>query len=492
MTLSASETRIVITGAMVVLFLAALEQTIVATALPSIANSLGGFDLLSWVVTIYLLTATCATLVLGKLSDMYGRRIVLNACIVTFLAASVLCAVADSMIMLIAARALQGLGGGGLMTLSHATVGDAVPPRERGRYAGYFATVWATASLLGPTLGGFLTEYAGWRWVFWINLPIGLAGLLITDRVMRRLPQQHRKSHIPYADIALFVAGSMSFMLALTWGGSAFAWTDPRVLGGFALSIVCSWMFFRRQGVSAQPILPPGFLKDAVIGPTLVAAFLAFGVYIVMAVLPPTYFQLALGAPASQVGLLMIPLLLSATIGALVSGRAVTWTGNYKQPPAIGLPLAVLALAILAWEAEAISPLAASVLMAFVGAGIGTFFPVSMTAVQNAVDPADMGAVTGALGFSRSLGGAVAVAAASALLLSLIAAWVPGAGHIEGLQDLVRQPLDEAERVAIAQAFGVLFAALAGVLLLCLAVFSRVAGRELRSGAVDAAGEGAE
>jgi len=481
MTLTQSEIRTIVLGALLALFLSALDQTIVATALPSIGRELGDFELISWVVTAYLLTSTCATPILGKLSDLYGRRLMLLGCLVLFLVASALCALSTTMTMLIAARALQGVGGGGLLTLAQTVIADVVAPRERGRYAAYFATVWAGSALIGPTLGGALTQYAGWPWIFWINLPLGLLAIGIVDRALRKLPVPRVKARIDFTSVALLSLGTVALLLGLSWGGTAFPWASLPIAATAAVAVAAGWLFFRRQGRVEQPILPPRFLGDAVVGPVLLSVFLAFGGYLVLAVLAPTYLQVALQAGTGEVGLMMIPLMVSTTVTASLCGRYITRTGTYRRPPMVGLPVAIVAALVLAAMATHATPLIASGLLMIVGLGVGPIFPASMVASQNAAAIRDLGAVTGAVGFSRALGGAILVAAGSALVLGLIVAWSPSVASVSGLEELVRRPLGETERVAIARAFAVLFAAVAAVFALSLLIYLRVEHRPLRT-----------
>ncbi|MGL4967110.1 MAG: MFS transporter [Inquilinus sp.] len=481
MTLTQSEIRTIVLGALLALFLSALDQTIVATALPSIGRELGDFELISWVVTAYLLTSTCATPILGKLSDLYGRRLMLLGCLVLFLVASALCALSTTMTMLIAARALQGVGGGGLLTLAQTVIADVVAPRERGRYAAYFATVWAGSALIGPTLGGALTQYAGWPWIFWINLPLGLLAIGIVDRALRKLPVPRVKAKIDFVSIALLTLGTVALLLGLSWGGTAFPWASLPIAATAAVAVAGGWLFFRRQGRVEQPILPPRFLGDAVVGPVLLSVFLAFGGYLVLAVLAPTYLQVALQAGTGEVGLMMIPLMVSTTVTASMCGRYITRTGTYRRPPMVGLPVAIVAALALAAMATHTTPLIASGLLMIIGLGVGPIFPASMVASQNAAAIRDLGAVTGAVAFSRALGGAILVAAGSALVLGLIVAWSPSVASVSGLEELVRRPLGEAERVAIARAFAVLFAAVAAVFALSLLIYLRVEHRPLRT-----------
>jgi EmrB/QacA subfamily drug resistance transporter len=479
MTLAPSEVRIIVAGAMLAMFLSALDQTIVATALPPIARDLGDFALISWVITAYLLTSTCVTPIVGKLSDFYGRRRLLTICLAVFMAGSALCALASGMVALILARALQGLGGGGLITLAQAIVADVVSPRERGRYAGYFAIVWASSALLGPTLGGVVTQHYGWPWIFWINLPLGVAALLIADRALRKLPVEHRRLPIDYASIVLLSGATVALLLALSLGGRRFAWTSPEMAALAVLALALGVLFVRAQSRSGEPILPPRFLGDRVVGPSLAAIFVIYGSYLVLAVLVPVYFQIALGAPVSDAGLLMIPLLLSSTITANLAGRWTRRSGRYKRPPLVGLPVTVLALAVVALFADRLSTMAASLALMVAGFGMGPIFPCSTVAAQNAVERRDLGAVSGAIGFARALGGAIFVAAASALVLGLIAGALPEARHLASLEDLARQVLPDDARLAVARAFGIIFGAVAGGFAIGLALFARVEDRTL-------------
>ncbi|MBL8669969.1 MAG: MFS transporter, partial [Alphaproteobacteria bacterium] len=333
MTLSQGEIRTVIVGCLIALFLSALDQTIIATALPAIAADLGDFALISWVVTSYLLAATCATPILGKLSDLYGRRPMLLLCLFIFLAGSVLCAAAPSMGLLIAARALQGLGGGGLITLAQATVADIVSPRERARYSAYFATTWGLASVLGPTLGGVITEFLDWTWIFWINLPMGAVALLVADRALRKLPPRTSRGRIDLGSMALFATSALAFLLTLSFGGRIFPWVSLPTAGLVAVSLAAGALFWRRQRSAAEPIMPPRFLKDPVLAPLFLSMFLAFGSFIAISTLVPVYLKITLQLSASSVGLLMIGLMLSSTLSAGWAGQHLKRTGRYTLPP---------------------------------------------------------------------------------------------------------------------------------------------------------------
>jgi EmrB/QacA subfamily drug resistance transporter len=480
--LSESDIRKVVAGAMLAMFLSALDQTIVAPALPPMARDLGRFDRLSWVVTAYLLAAICATPVVGKLSDLYGRRHLVAVCLVVFMAGSVACALATNMTMLILARALQGIGGGGLIPLAQSAIADVVTPRERGRYAAYFSAVWASSAVMGPTLGGLLTEHAGWAWIFWINLPIGVLALLVSWRALRRLPvERHKRPPIEFGTVALLLLGTVSLLAVLSLGGKRIAWVSPELFALATAAVVFCGLFWWRQARSPDPILPPRFVQDSVIGPAFAAGFIVYGGYISILVLAPVYFQVALGTSISDAGLLMIPIMFSSTVTANVTGRFSQRTGRYKMPPLAGLPVAIAALAVLAYFSVGLSPAAASVLFALVGLGVGPMFPCTTVAVQNAVTRRDIGAVSGALAFTRSLGAAFLIAATSGLVLGLVARGLPELGAVSAIEDLARETLPPASRAVIAHAFGVTFAAVAVAFAISILFFLRMEERMLRT-----------
>jgi EmrB/QacA subfamily drug resistance transporter len=469
------ETRRVIIGAMLALFLAALDQGIVATALPTIAAELGDAHLLSWTVTAYLVSSTSATPVAGKLSDIYGRRPAMRVAIVLFVGASILCAVAPTMTLLIAARALQGIGGGALMVLAQTVVADVVSPRERGRYSAYFSLTWATASTLGPTLGGFLAEGPGWPWIFWINLPLGAAAFLATDAVLRKLPPPSgRGGGLDLPSVALLPVATLALLLALSLGGVTFPWLSLPIVAFLLVAAIAAALFLRRQARIADPILPPSFLVDDVVGPALPSIFLVFGSFLALSVTVPVYLHVAFALSPGRIGLVMVVFSVAAAGAAFVTGRWIRVSGEYRRPPLIGLPVAVAALALLAAFAQHAPLPVIVVLLACAGAGTGSIFPTTIVAVQNAVPPRQVGAVTGAIGYVRSVGAAVLIAAATALILGLLG------GSTASLDELLRAPADEAGRAAVGRAYAWLFAALACLYALGLASFARVAHRPLR------------
>ncbi len=481
--LTPREVGIVITGTLMAMFLAALDQTIVATALPPIAGEFGDFTLVSWVVTAYLVTSTAVTPVIGKLSDLYGRRSALLVAGAVFMAASIFCALATSMTALIFARALQGLGGGALITVPMAIIGDVVSPRERGRYAGYFSSMWVAAALTGPILGGFLTEYFGWRLIFWINIPLGAAALLVVNQVLKKLPVTPRRGSIDYLGVAWLTGGTVALLFLLSLGGKRIAWIGVPSLLLAVTALVLAALFIRRQWVAKEAIVPPRFLRHRVIAPVLAVGVLVPGTHLALSVLAPIYFQVALGKSVSTSGLLMIPLMVSSTMTANLAGLYSRKYARYKTPPLYGLTFTVIVMGLVAFFIDRLSAPAVSFALMAAGLGIGPSYPCATVAAQNAVERQDMGAVTGAVTFSRALGGALAIAAGSALLLGLLSGMLdqlPMEGErIASLEDLARQTLPPAARAAVAQAFGVLFGVMAGIFALGLAVFALVEDRVL-------------
>lgn len=488
---TSSDIRRVIAGALMIILLGALDQTVVTTALPSIARDLGDVALLSWVVTANLITGISATALAGKLSDVYGRRPLIVIALIIFVSASCLCALAPSMEMLIAARALQGLGGGALITLAQTVVADVVSPRDRATYSAYFSLTWAVASVAGPILGGVLTELVGWRFVFWFNLPAGLAALVVCDMALRRLPRQTTPARIDYLGIGMLTGASMALLLGLSWGAVAFGWAAPRVIAAFVLAAVFASGFLWWQTRVDDPLFPPWFWRDRVVGRFLPAIFFIFGGYLALVVTMPVFFKVVLELSPARIGVMMIPLTLSTTFSAFLAGRYVKRVGDYRLPPLLSLPIGIAGALAMALLVNDLSPAGAAGVLMILGFGVGAIFPVSIVAVQNAVSPREIGTVTGALGYVRSLGGAVFAAAASALLLALVQKFGVVGGALQSLDDLVRQPLGPVERHAAGLAYRWLFIAAAALLACGLFLCSRVEFRPLRgTAAVDSKSRG--
>lgn len=456
------------------LFLGALEQSIVATALPSIARDLGKFHLLAWVVTAYMLAAVAATPILGKLSDLHGRRAVLRLSVLCFMGSSVLCALAVNMPMLVIGRAFQGIGGAGLITISQATVADIIAPRERGRYGGFIALVWASAGLVGPLVGGLLTEYLSWRWIFLINLPLGVLLLVLTSQRLRGLSQHRGTGRIHYLDVIVFVIGTTGLLLGLTWGGSTFDWISGPVITCFGAAALFGGVFAFRERRVAEPLIPPQYLRHPVITPIFGIAFLVYGIYFMIAVMVPTYFQLGMNQTPARAGVLLIPVMLSSSAVAFCSGLYVTHTGSYRLPPVLGLPVAAGALMVLGFRASNVMPGQAMLLLAIAGLGIGPIFPIINVVAQNAAPSHQMGSVTGGVAFFRMLGGAIFTSLGTVLILSFAHAGT-------SLGRLDPNSLSPEIRHAFRDGFGALFLAAATGLIVALTLFLTIKELPLRS-----------
>jgi EmrB/QacA subfamily drug resistance transporter len=413
-TLSRSQLVMTFGGLLLAMLLASLDQTIVATALPTIVGDLGGLDQLSWVVTAYLLGATVTMPLWGRASDLYGRKRLFLAAIVVFLAGSALSGAAQSLGELIAFRALQGLGAGGLMTLAMAIVGDIVAPRERGRYQGYIQMVFVVASVAGPLLGGVFADQLSWRWVFYVNLPIGAAALALTATSLH-LPVQPVRARIDYLGAALLAAGLSSVLLVTTWGGREYAW-DSAEIGGLAAAAVALLVAFVIQERRApEPILPLRLFRDPVFDIVSAVLFLGSLAFFAVIVFMPIFLQVVTGASATQSGLLLLPLLLAATASTALSGRVISRTGRYKAFPVAGLSLMAVGLLALSQMTAGTSQATAALLLVVFGLGFGMVSQVLTLAIQNAVDRRDLGIATASANLFRALGGSVGVAVFGAL-----------------------------------------------------------------------------
>jgi MFS family permease len=411
--------RSIIAGIMLAMFLSALEQTIVAPALPTIGARLGDIENLSWVVGAYLLCATAVTPLFGKLSDIYGRRSILLTGVTIFIVGSVACAVAPTIGALIAARALQGIGGGGILPIAQAIIADLVPPRDRAHYQTQSAVMFMIASIVGPVLGGFLTDHLHWSLIFWINLPMGGLALVMSYRALARLPRNERPHRLDWAGAALMVAAAFALMLAMAWGGVRYPWGSWPILGLLAGSATLWGLFAWRLGRAAEPFIPPSVLREPVVAASVAAGFFSIGAIIGLSIYLPLYLELVLGASASLSGSVLIAFTAGTVFGAFAAGRGLSRHRHYKRIPVGGLTLAIVALAMLA-VARDLSVGSVAGLLFVCGGGIGTMYPVTTVLTQNAVLPHQFGVATGAVNFFRLLGGTIVVAAFGAIVLSSI------------------------------------------------------------------------
>src|SRR6476469_6295603 len=378
------EIRAIVLGIMLAMFLGALDQTIVATALPTIGRHFGYIDDLSWVVTAYLLTGTAVTPLYGKLADIHGRRVLMLTAIGIFVAGSVACALAPSMTALVLGRAFQGLGGGGLMALAQTIIADIVSPLERGRYQGYIGAVFAASSVGGPVLGGFLTEHIDWSFIFWINLPLGLVALGMTSSVLRRVPFRPRKHRLDIIGAVLMMSAAIALLLALSWGGRRFEWISPQI-GMLLLTSAILWGLFAWRLVSTrEPFLPLAVLGNPVVRCATLAGACNMGTLVGMTIFVPLYFEVVLHLSASQSGMALIPLMSLTVIFSTITGRLMVHVARYKRMPLAGLAIAILSLAALAIWPAAMPTWGVLALLAIIGSGLGSVFPISTVCMQNA------------------------------------------------------------------------------------------------------------
>ncbi len=411
-----TEQRRVIVGLLLAILLGGLDQTIVAVALPRMAAELDGFSLIAWVVSGYLVASTVVTPIYGKLGDLFGRRLLLSVAIVVFLLASIACAFAQTMPQLILARVLQGLGGGGLISISQTIIADVVPLRERGRYVGYISGVFAVSSVAGPVVGGLLTHYLSWRWIFWINLPLGAAAFLVSRRSLRHLPVAGIRQPIDYLGAALLMAGLTALLIPITRLGQGLAWNDGPNLelfaGALVILAVCLW----HESRTPEPIIPLHLFRIPLVAACCGILFLSYFQLVSIASLSPLRFQMVAGLTADTSAWRLLPLTFMIPLGAFISGRLMLKTGRTKPQQLFGTACVPFGLAGLAFVSP-VHPLATALLMMVVGLSIGVVMPSSLVAVQNAVPRAQLGVATAGTAFARSLGGAIGVAALSAILL---------------------------------------------------------------------------
>jgi EmrB/QacA subfamily drug resistance transporter len=400
---------VVMIGLMTGVLLAALDQSIVGTALPRIVSDLGGLDQLSWVVTAYLLTSTAVTPLWGKISDLYGRRQIFQIAIIIFLIGSFLCGFSQDMLQLILFRALQGIGGGGLMAIALSVIGDVIPPRERGRYQGYFAAVFGVSSVAGPLLGGWFTDTISWRWIFYINVPVGIVAMVVTTSALN-MPVVRREHSIDFLGAGLIVASVTSLLLYLDWAGTEYGWMSSMGLGLLALSIVLAIAFVFVESRAKEPIIPLRLFKNPIFRVGNIYGFMAgvamFGALIFL----PVYLQAVMGMSPTESGLAMLPAVIGIFITSIGSGILITKTGRYKIFPTIGAAVLVVAMFLLSRiQVGTPYPQLAAYMVLF-GAGLGFTMQTIVVAVQNSVEFRDMGAATGSTTFFRQMGAAIGTA----------------------------------------------------------------------------------
>ncbi len=407
----------IIGGLALAMFLSALNQTIVATALPTIGRAFDDFENLSWVVIAYLLSSTVVAPLYGKLSDIYGRRGMMLVALGVFMAGSAASAAAPSMLMLILGRGLQGIGGGGIVPLAQSIIADAVPPRERGYYQAYTGSIWIIAGAGGPVLGGVIAEHLHWSMIFWLNIPLGVIAALLSYRQLRLVPVHERAHKIDVTGAVLMMAAATALLLALTWGGTRYPWLSQQIAGLIAAALLFAATFLWWVLRVPEPFLPLSVLNNPVMRTGCLTSACSQGVSIGLTIFVPLYYELVHGLSASDSGFALIPIVMMTSPGSFLAGRGMLYLKHYKRVPIVMLSVAALSVALLA--AHPLMPVwVVSVITGLVGAGTGSSYPTVTVSIQNAVPHHQIGIAMGTMNFFRALASAFVVAVMGAIMLA--------------------------------------------------------------------------
>ncbi|GAA4341037.1 MDR family MFS transporter [Pigmentiphaga soli] len=427
--------RSAISAALTAMMLGALDQTIVSVSVPTIAKQLGGFEWMAWVISAYLIASTATTPIYGKFSDLFGRRAVMLTAIGIFTAASVACALAQTMPQLVLARVVQGIGGGGLIAMAQSMIADVVPMRERGRFQVYVSSVWAGASVAGPVVGGMLTQYLSWPWIFWINLPVAALAITMVRRSAVGSARKLRKIRIDWLGIAVLLAGLIALLIPITRIGQGVPVHESANLAGLGFAVVALTYFARHELRVDEPIIPLSMLGEPIVVLGCTVLFVCFFIFVSMSVLVPLRMQLVTGAGPGDAALAMLPYTLSNPVSGFVCGRWIYHYGRVRPLQRLGAALMVASMAALAL----ISPshgLATGIVLTVLGVGLGCQLPTTLMMLQNSVSHSMLGTVTAVSAFFRLLGGAVGIAMLSAIVLALLRDVLPADAAAHGLEGL--------------------------------------------------------
>jgi len=469
------ETLLIVLGMLLPIFMGSLDQTILASALPTIGRDLRNAHDLPWLITAYLLASTAIIPLYGKVADIHGRAFALRIAIAVHLAGSLLCALAPSMLVLILGRGLQGLGGGGLASMGMVVLGDVATPRERGRYYAYFAVTYTTAGACGPALGGFLADHLHWSAIFWINIPLGLAALAVTSTLLRGLPRHERPHRLDVIGAVLIVAASVSFMLGLNLAGIRFPWNSLPIVTLFVFALIVGVLFVLRLITAPEPLIPISVLLDPVVRYAVIANAFGWGSIVGLNIFLPSYLQTVVGLNPTDAGLSLMVIMVTLNISAGLAGQVLCRVTHYKALPVVGLVVTIAAVLTLGWRAESLDLWGFEILLVLIGAGFGPLPSLTQVAVQNTVARHQLGISMGAMNFGRSLLSTILVAAFGAIVLAGTGALDQGPSAAAALTAAWQHG-----NTGAAQAFARVFYADAGCITIALIAVVLMAERPLQ------------
>jgi EmrB/QacA subfamily drug resistance transporter len=430
------ETLLVVLGVLLPVFMGSLDNTILASALPTIGREFGDVHNLPWLITAYLIANTAITALYGKISDIRGRRVTLLIAISLYMTGSLVCALAPNMFVLILGRVLHGLGGGGLTSTGMVVLGDVAAPKDRGKYYGYFSATYTTAGACGPALGGAIAEYLHWSVIFWMNIPLGLIAVALTLTLLRRLPRHERPHRLDFLGAFLIMTASVAFMLALSMGGVRHEWTSPPILALFATALIVGIGFIVRLRTAPEPLIPLAILGDREARLSVIANAFGWAPIVGLHIFLPVYLQNIVGMQPASAGLSVLMLAVSLNITAGFTGWILTRQEHYKRIPMLGIALAIASVLVLAWRAKTVTLLEFEMLLLLIGLGFGCLPPLSATVLQNNVSIHTFGSAVATMQFSRNLFATMLVAVFGVLVLAGVAGGGGAAAHysVEGFQ----------------------------------------------------------